>query len=139
MNAPGNSRCPAGLPLRPVPEAKDASFLPSLIRAAEAMPAAAMACDVSSVVEALIPPDDAAAAGEVAAELLRLALSGAFRPVPLLRMAEAAAHLAAQRMEYVAWRAADFPAPDLGGMLDGSIAWRRAHAGMLAAGHARAA
>lgn len=123
----------------PAPEARAEFCLPSLIRAAEAMPAAAIACDVAMVVEAHIPADDAAACAEVAAELLRLALSGAWRPLPLLRMAEAAAHLAAQRLDYAAWRAADFPPPDIGRMMDGSLAWRRAHGGASASGAARAA
>ncbi|MBU8538726.1 hypothetical protein [Falsiroseomonas tokyonensis] len=123
----------------PARKAGGPSRMAQLIRAAEAMPAAVVACDVASLVEAHLPPDDAVAAGEVAAELLRLALSGAWRPLPLLRMAEAAAHLAAARMDYAAWRASDFPAPDVGRMMDDSIAWRRAHHPAPRAGNVRPA
>ncbi|NKE48436.1 hypothetical protein HB662_26925 [Roseomonas frigidaquae] len=116
-------------------EACGASAMARLIRAAEAMPAAVVACDIASVVEAHLPPDDAAAVGGgFATELLRLALCGAWWPLPLLRMAEAA-----ELMDYAAWRAADFPAPDIGRMMDASIAWHRAHHSGVPAGNVRPA
>lgn len=105
------------------------AVLPVLLRAAASMPAGASACDVLRVLEAHLPRDDAQAAGEAAAELLTCALSGAARPVPLLRMAEYALHMASRAIEYPAWRDAGFPPPNFAQDHQDGFAWAREHAG----------
>lgn len=103
--------------------------LPALLRAAKAMPSAASAHSIQRVLEAHLPKGDAQAASDVAAELLACALSGAPRPVPLLRMASIALHLAAQSFDYTAWKARGFPHPDFEQDHRDDWAWAREHAG----------
>lgn len=103
--------------------------LPALLRAAQAMPSAASAHSIQRVLEAHLPRGDAQAASDAAAELLACALSGAPRPVPLLRMASVALHLAAQSFDYTAWKARGFPHPDFEQDHRDDFAWAREHAG----------
>lgn len=115
--------------MRPVPSQALPAALPALLRAAETMPDGASAWAVMKVLEARLPGDNADAVTEVAAELLACATAGARNPVPLLRMAETALHLASRRIAYAAWRDAGFPAQDPAADHMRSVAWEREHAG----------
>lgn len=102
------------------------SGLPGAIRAASTMPASTGWWEMDSVLCAFFPGDDAEGPAEAAAELLRHALSWE-RPLPFLRMAAAAAHLAAERLDARAWEASDRPPSQPSWPSKESRDWRGAH------------